>query len=272
MEFFDTAYRALKTTDPEQKGRLVAQLYTNLEENRLSFDHDVPVDLPEKPSYAPLVEIVRPRNVPQRKRFDDVEGQRVLLHAIAHIEYSAIDLALDSAYRFRRMPADYYLDWIEVAHDEVRHFNMLNDLMARVGVRYGDYPVHTALFEAGKKSAGDVLERMAVVPRYLEAGGLDANPRIIAKLRRYPPTETISAIVDALTVILEEEVDHVAKGDRWFKYICKQRGIETDIYFDIVEKYYPGLFEKNLQLNVQARRAAGFACSELKKMGAQTCR
>ena len=271
LEFFSQAWLALNESDPCKKGDLVEQLYTKTMEGQVRFDYGTPVHSLETPSYAPIVEIVRPRDVPKRKRFDDTEGQGVLLHAIAHIEYSAIDLALDSAYRFRGMPREYYLDWIEVAHDEVRHFRMLEKLMERLGVRYGDYPVHTALFDAGRKSAHDPLERMAVVPRYLEANGLDANPKIIEKLRRYPSTPLLEAIVEALEVILEEEVDHVAKGDRWFRYLCRKRGLDPSVYFDIVERYYPGLEGKNLKLNVEARRAAGFACDELKRMGAQRC-
>jgi uncharacterized ferritin-like protein (DUF455 family) len=271
MEFFTLALRALKESDPGRKGALVEELYTNLSQKALTFDHDAPVESFDTPSYASIVPIVRPRDVPKRKHFDDPEGQGVLLHAIAHIEYSAIDLALDSAYRFRHMPYEYYLDWVEVAHDEVRHFRMLDDLMKRVGVRYGDHPVHTALFDAGRKTAGDMLERMAVVPRYLEANGLDANPKIMEKLKRYPPTPILEAIVEALKVILEEEVSHVAKGDRWFKAECRRRGLGEEVYFEIVERYYPGLEKKRLQLNIEARRAAGFACNELKRMGAENC-
>ena len=158
-----------------------------------------------------------------------------------------------------------------MAHDEVHHFRMLDELMKRVGVKYGDYPVHTALFDAGRKTAGDLLERMAVVPRYLEANGLDANPKIMEKLKRYPPTSILEAIVEALEVILEEEVSHVAKGDKWFKAECRRRGVDESVYFDIIERYYPGLEKKRLQLNVSARRAAGFACNELKRMGAREC-
>jgi uncharacterized ferritin-like protein (DUF455 family) len=271
MEFFEETRRALYESDPYKKGERVRKLYRALQDGALVFDHDALVSPPQKPSYAEIVPIVRPRDVPRRKHFDTPEGQGVLLHAIAHIEYSAIDLALDSAYRFRRMPEAYYYDWIEVADDEVRHFEMLDALMRRVGVRYGDYPVHTALFDAGRKSGHDPLERMAVVPRYLEANGLDANPRIIEKLKHYPQTETIEAIIEALGVILEEEVHHVAKGDRWFRHLCQVRGLEPDIYFEIVERYYPGLAAKNLTLNVPARRAAGFACDELKRMGAERC-
>ncbi len=272
MEFFEETLRALRESDPQKKGDLVEQLYTNLQNGRLTFDHDAPVETMEEPSYTPLVSIVRPRDVPKRKHFDNPEGQGILLHAVAHIEYSAIDLALDSAYRFRHMPFSYYLDWIEVAHDEVRHFKMLDSLMQRVGVKYGDYPVHTALFDAGRKSGGDVLERMAVVPRYLEANGLDANPKIIARLRSYRESPMLDAMIEALKTILKEEVSHVSKGDRWFKAVCEERGLDPNIYFDIIERYYPGLEKKKLKLNIEARRAAGFACSELKRMGAERCR
>ncbi len=271
MEFFASTWQALSESDPERKGVLVEQLYTNLKKNRLTFDHGASILSLDTPSYASIVPIVAPRDVPRRKRFDEVEGQAVLLHAIAHIEYSAIDLALDSAYRFREMPVDYYRDWIEVAHDEVRHFKMLADLMAKIGVRYGDFPVHTALFDAGRKSAGDALERMAVVPRYLEAGGLDANPRIIAKLAQIPGNPFIERVIEALETILREEVGHVAKGDRWFRYLCDARGVDRTIYFDIIERYYPGLENKRLSLNVTARLEAGFACDELKRMGAKSC-
>ncbi|WP_201352985.1 ferritin-like domain-containing protein [Hydrogenimonas urashimensis] len=271
MEFFSETRAALLESDPRKKGALVEQLYTNLKQNKLTFDHDAPVSLFEQPSYAPIVQIVRPRDVPKRRHFDNREGQGILLHAIAHIEYSAIDLALDSAYRFRHMPREYYRDWIEVADDEVRHFRMLEELMKKAGVRYGDYPVHTALFDAGKKSGKDILERMAVIPRYLEANGLDANPKIIRKLRNSPPDAMLDAIAEALEVILEEEVVHVAKGDRWFKYVCAQRGIDPSVYFEIIERFYPGMEKRHPQLNIEARRAAGFACEELKRMGAEKC-
>ncbi len=271
LEFFSSAKEALRESDPAKKGALVEQLYSNLVQKRLTFDHESPVERFETPSYASFARIVPPRQLPKRKRFDTPEGQGVLLHAIAHIEYSAIDLALDSAYRFRHLPPEYYFDWIEVAHDEVRHYRMLEELMESLGVRYGDYPVHTALFDAGRKSAGELLHRMAVVPRYLEAGGLDANPKIVAKLRQYPSTPMTERIVEALEVILEEEVEHVAKGDRWFKYAAGDGEDPEELYFSILQRYYPGTDGRQRDLNVDARREAGFSCSELKRLGANEC-
>ncbi len=270
-EFFTLVSEALNQSDPDLKSSLVEQLYSKLAQGSLTFDHDSPVLEQTDPSYAPLVRIVKPSEVPKRKGFDTKEGQGVLLHAVAHIEYSAIDLALDSAYRFRGLPFEYYLDWIEVAHDEVRHFGMLAKLMERIGVRYGDFPVHTSLFDAGKKSGVDLLHRMAVVPRYLEAGGLDANPKIVQKLRSYPKTGMIEEIIDALNIILEEEISHVAKGDRWFKYEARRRGVDESVYFDILESYYPGFVNRSGDMNVSARLKAGFSCGELKRMGVKEC-
>jgi len=186
-----------------------------------------------------------------------------MLHAIAHIEYSAIDLALDAAYRFRGMPMEFYADWLEVADDECRHFLMIEQLLKALGHRYGDLPVHAGLFEAGRRTP-TLLERMAVVPRYLEANGLDANPKIIQKLSTMDDAMA-KKIIEALEVILDEEIDHVKKGDRWFRWACMREGVEdvTERYLQIVEKHYPSSFHKKCDLNLKARRAAGFACDEL---------
>ncbi|BBG65581.1 uncharacterized protein NNO_0878 [Hydrogenimonas sp.] len=270
-DFFTLALEALRESAPNQKCALVGKLYSNLKQGALTFDHSSPVLEIERPSYAGFATVVKPSEVPSRKRFDTKEGQAVLLHAIAHIEYSAIDLALDSAYRFRGMPTDYYIDWIEVADDEVRHFGMLEVLMENIGVKYGEFPVHTLLFDAGRRSGGDLLERMAVVPRYLEAGGLDANPKIVKKLQSYPKTGQIEAMIEFLETILREEVDHVGKGDKWFKFEAARRGVDESVYFEIIERFYPGFEKRGAQMNVHARLKAGFSCSELKRMGAEKC-
>ncbi|HHH72658.1 MAG TPA: ferritin-like domain-containing protein, partial [Sulfuricurvum sp.] len=210
--------------------------------------------------------IVPPLKVPRRKNPATVKGQQLFLHAIAHIEYSAIDLALDHAYRFAGMPKAFYDDWLEVADDECRHFELLGGLMEEVGCRYGDFPVHDGLFEAGQRTQR-LLERMAVVPRYFEANGLDATPQILQKLETIQGDVMIDRIVSALKVILDEEVDHVRKGDRWFAYACEEAGVEKSVYFEIIERLYPGSFPRKKGVNVTARKAAGFSCSELNKMG-----
>ena len=217
------------------------------------------------PSYAKVCTIVPPQDVPKRKNLTTKEGQVILLHAIAHIEYSAIDLALDGAYRFCGFPKEYYDDWLEVAEDEIRHFLMLEQLLKELDAEYGDVAVHNALFEASQRTQ-TLVERMAVVPRYLEANGLDATPMIITKLKKLPKNEMIEKIIEVLSIIVEEEVDHVKKGDRWFSYACERENLSKDIYFEIIDKYYPQGFLRPKNLNLEARKEAGFSCSELNYM------
>ncbi len=221
----------------------------------------------EKPSYSKFCQIVSPREVPKRKNFKTKEGLFYLLHAICHIEYSAIDLALDICYRFRDMPREFYDDWVEVALDEVRHFLMVKEIMNELGYDYGDIPVHDALFEALKRTEHSLLDRLAVVPRYLEAKGLDVNPLIIAKLEPFKSDKLIKKSIEAMKVILDEEIGHVKKGDKWFRYLCKRNGLSEDIYFEIIKRYYPTGFKKIKNLNIKARKEAGFSCKELKNIG-----
>jgi uncharacterized ferritin-like protein (DUF455 family) len=218
-----------------------------------------------KPSYAGFLNIVLPKNVKIRKRFDTTLGKANLLHTVCHIEYSAIDLALDAAYRFNHLPLSYYQDWLEVAADEIRHFKMCESLLNELGYSYGDFEVHTNLFEAMKKTQ-TFIERMAIVPRYLEANGLDQNPKIMEKLKSNPDAMN-QKILKALETILEEEITHVQKGDKWFKYACKEQNCEPQTtYLQLLEQFYPGSTHKKLELNFQARKKAGFSCDELKRL------
>lgn len=172
-------------------------------------------------------------------------------------------MALDAALRFKNMPIEYYEDWLEVAQDEIRHFLMLEKLLIELDSYFGDLEVHTNLFEALKKTP-DILSRMAIVPRYLEANGLEQNPKIMEKLKSNSD-EFNEKIIDALEIILEEEVDHVSKGDRWFKYLCKEKNFDVETkYFEILENIYPGSTTKKYELNIEARKKAGFSCDELK--------
>ncbi|MEJ2654165.1 MAG: ferritin-like domain-containing protein [Acidihalobacter sp.] len=141
------------------------------------------------------------------------EGRAALVHAVAHIEFNAINLALDAVYRFRSLPRAYYDDWLRVADEEARHFMLLADRLTDFGMRYGDLPAHNGLWEMAVKTADDWLLRMALVPRVLEARGLDVTPGMIERLRQAGDMETVAA----LEVILREEVGHVAIGSRWFE-------------------------------------------------------
>lgn len=225
-----------------------------------------------QPSYASLCQIVDPKALPSRKDFDTVEGLATLVHAIAHIEYSAIDLALDAVYRYPHMPINYKIDWLEVASDEIRHYLMLEDLLNELGYHYGDFPVHSGLFDASLHTAGDILDRMAVIPRYFEASGLDVNPQIIKKLDNKRKDPAIARLIEMLKIIYDEEIIHVQKGDKWFRFLCDERGVEpTSQYMAILETYaLTGRHRPHI--NVEARKAAGFSCGELLRLGAKACR
>jgi len=226
----------------------------------------------KEPSYSQICKIVDPKDLPARKNLHTKEGLGILIHAILHIEYSAIDLALDAVYRFRDMPQEYKMDWMVVAQDEIRHFEMLKSILKELGYNYGDFTVHSGLFDAANHTGDDVLDRMAIIPRYYEASGLDVNPQIIKKLENQKKDPLVLRIIDALKVIYQEEIDHVYKGDKWFKYICQDRKLEhKETYRDILDKYR--LIDKyRPHINVQARKEAGFSCDEIVSLGAKDCK
>lgn len=265
MNFFKELELIIEAKSAEEKIERFEIFYNLFQSDKLEFKENFRPKKFENPSYSEICTTVPPQHVPKRSNLTAKEGQINLLHAVAHIEYSAIDLALDGAYRFCGMPRAYYADWLEVASDEIRHFLMLNKLLNELDARYGDIEVHDALFEASCKTQ-TLLERMAVVPRYLEANGLDATPMIVKKLKKLPKNEMIEKIIINLEVILEEEVSHVKKGDVWFKYACEKESVDESIYFEIIKKYYPRGFLRPNDLNIEARKEAGFSCSELKVM------
>ncbi|MDF1874697.1 ferritin-like domain-containing protein [Sulfurimonas sp. SAG-AH-194-I05] len=265
MQFFTHLEAILKEKIPHCKIQMFQYFYTKYKKGNVLFEDTYNALLFENPSYISTCTVVPPQDVPKRSNLTAKEGQIVLVHAIAHIEYSAIDLALDGAYRFSHMPKKYYDDWLDVANDEIRHFLMLEELLHELGSSYGAVNVHNALFEASQRTQ-TLLERMAVVPRYLEANGLDATPLILKKLHKLPKSEMIEKIINVLSIILEEEVEHVKKGDVWFTYACEKEGVSSEIYFEIIKKYYPQGFLRAKNINIEARKEAGFSCSELKHM------
>jgi len=266
MNFYKTIEQILEAPLPEEKIKLFENFYISYKREEVHFEDNFTPKSFQTPSYKNVCTIISPQDVPKRKNLTSREGQVNLLHAVVHIEYSAIDLALDAAYRFHNLPKSYYDDWLEVAEDEIRHFLMLEKLLKELNSSYGDVAVHNALFEASQKTADSFLERMAVVPRYLEANGLDATPMILQKLKKLPKSVMVDKIIENLEIILAEEISHVHKGDVWFAYACKHEGVGKEIYFDIIEKYYPRGFLRPNNLNLNARKEAGFSCSELKTM------
>ena len=252
---FDRLRDCIAVPEPASKCLAVEELWSSLEDQQLIFSGQpvLPISAPGRPL---LPELVSPADVP-RRRLGSAAGRASLVHAIAHIEFNAINLALDAAYRFRDFPNEYYLDWLSVAWDEVRHFRMLEQRLQDMGYMYGDFPAHNGLWEMAVKTAQDPMIRMALVPRVLEARGLDVTPGMIKRLEAAGDPQTVAA----LRVILAEEVRHVAIGTRWFKWCCEQRKLEPENEFrKLLEEYYGKL---KGPFNHPARLAAGFSEAEL---------
>ena len=263
MDYFLSLEDILHTSVPKDKIEKFRLFYNNFLNNNYIMDESYIPYTFNKPSYSSFLEIVKPTALPAIKNFKSIEGKKYLVHTILHIEYSAIDLALDAALRYKNMPKTYYKDWLEVADDEIRHFLMLEELLSELGGTYGDFPVHKNLFEA-MEATPDFLRRMAAVPRYLEANGLDQNPKIMEKLNSNRD-EFNNKFLKVLQIILDEEVDHVKKGDFWFKYECDRLNLEPEsIYLKIIEEVFPGSTKRKMDLNFTARKEAGFSCNELK--------
>ena len=266
MNFYKTLETIISSEKPSEKFEMFRTFYAQYQAGKTQFEETfLPAEF-TTPSYTSFCKVVHPLKVPKRRKLTTDNGKVILLHAIAHIEYTAIDLALDHAYRFQGLPKAYYDDWLEVADDEIRHFEMLNTMLEELGAKYGDLEVHNSLFEASYKTQGNLVDRMAVVPRYLEANGLDATPAVLQRLENLPSDPMLEKIKAALKIILHEEIDHVLKGDRWFQYACKKEGVSPDTFFEIIEKYSPGAFPKKNGVNIEARKEAGFSCGEMKQI------
>ncbi|HUS24546.1 MAG TPA: ferritin-like domain-containing protein [Candidatus Binatia bacterium] len=249
---------ALVEPSPQKKIELVAGLVPG----RSNGEREGPLASAgdEVPGRPPRPLLVDPREVP-RRGLGTPEGRAALIHAVAHIEFNAINLALDASWRFAKMPAEFHVDWIGVAQDEARHFAMLSGRLVELGYAYGDFTAHDGLWEAAQKTAHDVLARMALVPRVLEARGLDVTPGIIRRLRETGDAPT----VQILETILREEVRHVAIGTRWFRGLCEERGLDPAETFRVLLAEYGARIHP--PFNRAAREAAGFGAAELDSLG-----
>ena len=206
---------------------------------------------PEKP------ELVTPLTV-KKRAMNTPEGRAALVHALAHIEFNAINLALDAVWRFANMPTQYYIDWLKVAAEESYHFSLLNEHLHLLGYEYGSFCSHNSLWEMVDKTKTDVLARMALVPRTMEARGLDASPLLRNKLAQAGD----KAAANILSIILRDEIGHVAIGNYWYNWLCKQRDLEpVSTYVKLAIKY--GAPKMRGPFNLEARRAAGFTEAEL---------
>lgn len=253
------ALDALRLADPERKAAATRRLSEAPPAVDPTTVIDEPAGLPGRP---PRPELVPPGRVAARGA-GSREGRAALLHALAHIEFNAINLALDAIWRFAGLPADYYRDWLRVAAEEALHFGLLRERLRAHGHDYGDFAAHDGLWEMAAKTRGDVLARMALVPRTLEARGLDASPQVRAKFAAAGDVES-AAVVD---IILRDGIGHVAIGNRWFGWLCRERGLEPAPTAARLAGEY-GAPRLRGPFNLAARRAAGFDDAELAQLEA----
>ena len=216
------------------------------------------IDEPHGIPGRPLRPVLVPHTEVRQRSVASVEGRAALIHAIAHIELNAIDLAADVTWRFAGMPDAFYRDWFRVMQEEALHFQLLRDHLAGLGHAYGDFPAHNALWEMAERTTHDVLARVALVPRTLEARGLDASPAVRAKLLSVGD-KAGAAIID---VILRDEIGHVRVGNRWYAWLCEQRGLDPIATYATLRSRYDAPRLRG-PFNLDARRAAGFSAAEL---------
>jgi len=261
MSLRPLALNALCICHPDEKVQAVQSLWA--QQNHMVLDPNEQIKpsphltLPGRPT---LPRLIPAKDVPTRTPFTP-EGLAALMHAICHIEFNAISLALDAVWRFPNMPLSYYTDWLRVAYEESQHFEMLHRHLKSMGYVYGDFDAHDGLWHMCQKTANDVLARMALVPRTLEARGLDATPLIQTKLRKAATPDALKA-VELLDIILREEVGHVAIGNHWFRWLCSLHGLDPVSHWQHLAELHQAPKLKG-PFNLPARRAAGFDEAEL---------
>ena len=259
MELREHALGVLCLADPARKVEAMQDLWATHHASPLDTTRVLQTSkpLPGRPARPALVP---PKAVPQRSPFTP-SGRAALVHAVCHIEFNAINLALDAVWRFPGMPAAFYSDWLRVAYEESCHFDMLHRHLQSMGHGYGDFEAHDGLWMMCEKTAADITARMALVPRTLEARGLDATPLIQARLRQIG-TEDAKHFEACLDIILHDEIGHVAIGNRWYRWLCDQQGLAPVAHYRTLVRQYaaPRL---RPPYNTEARAAAGFSAEEI---------
>jgi len=255
---FEFAEACLHSATIDEKLALTHQAWRALENGKLSLIADQPVlsiaqvKFPDKPVLLP------PRDMPKRK-LGTADGVAAFFHAIAHVEFVAIYLAWDILYRFRGLPDQFYQDWLRVADEEAQHFELIRTHLLAMNLNYGDLPAHSGLWDHAKDTADDLLARLAMVPRCMEARGLDVTPAIIAKFKQLGDDSSVAL----LNRILTDEVGHVERGSYWFKFICAQQEFDSEAkYRQLIKQYYQGGKPKG-PFNREMRIIAGFSNAEL---------
>jgi uncharacterized ferritin-like protein (DUF455 family) len=256
-----SALDALSIPDPSTKCAATQALVI---ETAAAIDYSAALSEPtyQLPGRLEKPELVYATQVKHRSMATP-EGRAALIHALAHIELNAVNIALDAIWRFAGMPPRYYSDWLSVAKDEARHFSLLQNHLHSLDFQYGDFTAHNGLWDMVESTKHDVLARMALVPRTLEARGLDASPQVRNKLRSAGDKKG----ADIVTIILHDEIGHVAIGNRWYNWLCEQRGLNPiSTYAELATQHRaPKLLGP---FNIKARRVAGFNEEEIKLLQA----
>jgi uncharacterized ferritin-like protein (DUF455 family) len=224
----------------------------------LTADRPIP-GRPDRPQLVPPGEL-------KRRGVVGVAGRAALMHALAHIEFNAINLALDAIWRFGGMPEEFYTDWLQVATEEARHYRLLADHLQTLGHTYGDFPAHNGLWEMADRTRGDVLARIALIPRTMEARGLDVSPGLRDKLAQAGDHEG-AAILD---IILRDEIGHVGIGNRWYGWLCRERTLDPLATYERLFAQYQAPALRG-PFNMEARKAAGFTKAELDALLSPPC-
>lgn len=260
MNLYQQTELVLLTKDPAGKHSAVAQLYANWQQGLLNTVSDKPILDIDDPGRPEKPELVDPRHLKRRSTATE-QGRIHLLHAFAHIEFCAINIALDAVYRFRDMPNQFIGDWLLVASEEARHFKLLDDCLRQRGSFYGDCEAHSGLWDMVCKTRHDLLHRMALVPRVMEARGLDVTPGMIERFNQVDDAQAAGI----LEVIYADEVGHVAIGNFWYQRLCEQRGLEPESTFQmLIDDYLGGKLRG--PFNWPARLKAGFNKTELEAL------
>ncbi|TXI17636.1 MAG: ferritin-like domain-containing protein [Nitrosomonas sp.] len=254
---FDAAENCLLANNIEEKLYLTRQTARAWQNTQLSLSRIGESQSIAEPGRPAKPDLVAPGNVPKR-RLGTKAGFIALIHAVTHIEFNAINLAWDAVYRFRDMPQQFYSDWVQVAVEEAYHFELLRQRLNELGHDYGDLPAHSGLWDMAVQTAFDPMVRMALVPRVLEARGLDVTPGMIGRLRQ-AGDKTTAAILET---ILRDEIGHVKIGSYWFKYCCAQRGLDSEHTFrELINRFFTGQISG--PFHYEARQKAGFTAAEL---------
>ncbi|MFK5913776.1 MAG: ferritin-like domain-containing protein [Woeseiaceae bacterium] len=258
---FSLAEQCIQSCDPLEKIKLSFDVFEAWENKNnsqsLSLEHYAPILTFDEPGRPTKPELVLPRKL-NRRKIGTKEGHAALIHSICHIEFNAINLAWDAVYRFQDMPEQFYSDWIKVAKEEAYHFQLLSTHLNSLGYEYGDFAAHNGLWESALITAFDPMVRMALVPRVLEARGLDVTPGIIKKLEGINDKRAI----EILNIIHRDEIGHVKIGTYWFRYLCEQRDLDSEqVFKDLINKYMKGILRGPFDNDV--RKQAGFTESEL---------